>query len=113
MMVSHRGAKPARHLSVVRRSANSLSMNLRHAAALAIVGWYLIVAPPQAFKDHKYHEVPLGDWTHKATFSSEFECKREQSRGCHHFENGEIVGLEGPLCYSQCIASDDLRLKEK
>jgi hypothetical protein len=43
MMVSHCGAKPACQLSVVRRSANSLSMNLRHAAALASVGWYLMM----------------------------------------------------------------------
>ena len=43
MMVSYGGAKPVRHLSVVRVSANSMSMNLRHAAALAVVGWYLMV----------------------------------------------------------------------
>jgi hypothetical protein len=49
-------------------------MNLRHAAALALVRWYLIVAPPQSFKDGKYHEGPLEEWTHKATFDSEFEC---------------------------------------
>jgi len=35
------------HLSVARRSANSLSMNLRHAAALALIGWYLMVPPPR------------------------------------------------------------------
>jgi hypothetical protein len=33
----------ARHLSVARPSANSMSMNLRHAAALALVGWYLML----------------------------------------------------------------------
>jgi hypothetical protein len=88
-------------------------MKSRHAAALALVGWYLIVAPPQSFKDHKYYEAPLGQWTHKATFDSEFECNQERSKGCHHFENGETIGLEGPLCYSKCIASDDPRLKEK
>jgi hypothetical protein len=36
---------PFRHLSVARLSANSMSMNLRHAAALAIVGWYLMIPP--------------------------------------------------------------------
>lgn len=30
------------HLSVARLSANSVSMNLHHAAALALVGWYLM-----------------------------------------------------------------------
>jgi len=33
----HGGEKPVRHLSVVRQSANSLSMNLRHATALAVL----------------------------------------------------------------------------
>jgi len=115
-MVSIR--KPARlasvrYLSGARRSDNSLFVNLRHAAALALVGWYLIVAPPQSFKDYKYYEMPLGQWMHKATFNSEFECKQEISKGCHRIQNGEILGFEGPLCYSQCVPSDDPRLKEK
>ena len=85
----------------------------RHAAALALVGWYLMVAPPQSFKNHEYHEVPLGEWTHKANFDTEVECKHEISKGCHRFQNGEVLGLEGPLCWARCIASDDPRLKEK
>ena len=88
-------------------------MKFRHAAALALVGWYLIVAPPQSFKDGKYHEAPLGKWTYKANFDSEFECKQEISKGCHHVESGEVVGLEGPLCWALCVSSDDPRLKEK
>jgi len=31
------------HLSVARRSVNSLSMDPRHPAALALVGWYRIL----------------------------------------------------------------------
>lgn len=88
-------------------------MNPRHIAALALVVWYLLVAPPQAFKDFKYHEVPLREWTHKATFDTDVECNHEISKGCHHFQNGEENGFEGPLCYAQCVATDDPRLKEK
>jgi hypothetical protein len=95
------------------------SMNLRHAYAVALVGWYLMVAPPQAFKGHEFsdkdHNLPevSREWTHKATFDSEFECKQEQLRGCHKFERygGSVVGLEGPLCFSSCVSSDDPRLK--
>jgi hypothetical protein len=90
-----------------------MSMNLRRATAFAFVGWYLIVAPPQSFKNYEYHEVPLGEWKHKASFDSEFECNHEISKGCHSFQNGEIHGFEGPLCYARCIASDDPRLREK
>ena len=88
-------------------------MNLRHAAALALVGWYLIAVPPHFFKNNEYHEVLLGQRMHKATFDSEFECNRERTKGCHHFENGAEIFLGGPLCWSLCVASDDPRLKSK
>src|ERR1700685_1723214 len=38
-------SSPATALWVAPRSANSLSMNLRHAVELALVGWYLIQPP--------------------------------------------------------------------
>jgi hypothetical protein len=88
-------------------------MNPSHAAALALVGWYLIAAPPQSFKDNKYYEAPLGEWTHKATFDSEFECKQKLSEGCHEVGGKGRIGFEGPLCYARCIATDDPRLKGK
>jgi hypothetical protein len=37
----NRANRPRVHLSLARRSANSMSMMLRHGAALAIVGWCL------------------------------------------------------------------------
>lgn len=97
------------------------SMRLRHASAFALVGWYLMVAPPQAFKGHEYSDKDNSfpevsrEWIRKATFDSEFECKEEQSRGCHQIGSvGEgLVGLQGPLCFSSCVASNDPRLKQK
>jgi hypothetical protein len=96
-------------------------MKLRHTYAFALVGWYLMVATPQVSKGHDYidkdHPFPevSREWTHKATFDSEFECKQEQSRGCRKFERygGSLVGLQGPLCFSSCVSSDDPRLKHK
>jgi hypothetical protein len=38
-----------RSLSVARWSGNSMSMNPRHAAALALVGWHLMVPPHRYF----------------------------------------------------------------
>jgi hypothetical protein len=86
-------------------------MKPRHAAALVLVGWYLLVPPPQAFKNSKYYQVPLGEWTHKATFDSESECKQEIRNGCHSVDHGDIFGFEGPYCHARCVASDDPRLK--
>jgi hypothetical protein len=88
-------------------------MNARHAASLALVGWYLMAAPPQSFRDNQYHEAPLGEWIHKGTFHSEFECKQKLSNGCHEVGGKGMLGFEGPLCWARCVASDDPRLKEK
>jgi hypothetical protein len=91
-------------------------MKLRYAAALALVGWYLILAPPESFKDHRYHGEPLGMWIRKQTFDTELECKHKLSKGCRKVGYGGFhptLGFEGPLCYALCVASDDPRLREK
>jgi hypothetical protein len=99
-------------LSVALRPANSLPMKPRHAAALALASWYLMVLPQDIAGGH-FRSVPLGsEWKHQGTFDTEFECKREIEKGCGTInQNGEIIGRVGPLCYSRCISSDDPRLK--
>ena len=94
-----------------------MPMNLRHAAALALVGWYLMV-PPHLHWHGQYEtyspDAPLSEWKHKATFDTEVDCKRAITKGCGNVnQNGEVIGHVGPLCYAQCISSDDPRLKEK
>jgi hypothetical protein len=87
-------------------------MKPRHAAALALVGWYLMVPPPQDVKHGFFAFVPLSQWTHKATFDTEVHCKREISKGCLNInQNGENM-RSGSLCRARCVASDDPRLKE-
>jgi hypothetical protein len=87
-------------------------MKFRRTAALALVGWYLMVAPQESFKGHGCHEEPLGKWKHQATFDTKFECKRAIAKGCGTInQNGEPLGPVGPLCYAQCISSDDPHLK--
>ncbi len=88
-------------------------MKPRHAAALALAGWYLILPPSQSFKNGQYRETPLSKWTRDATFDTEVECNHKISEGCHPFQNGEGYELMGPLCFPLFIASDDPRLKEK
>jgi hypothetical protein len=86
-------------------------VKIRHAAVLALVGWYLMVLP-QDIADGYFRSVPIGrEWKRKAVFATEFDCNHEISKGCHRFQNGEVIGLEGPLCYARCVASDDPRLK--
>ena len=58
-------------LLVARLSANSMSMNLRrmkprHAAALALVGWYLMTPPPMLEPERPGLSEPLGEWSELA-----------------------------------------------
>ena len=102
-------------------------MKPHHAAALALVGWYLMSPPPQNVSSDGAHlsylidsKTPLRKWR-RVPESQEFECKidcqRAISNGCHQKidPDGDSY-TEGPLCsypYADCIASDDPRLKEK
>ena len=82
----------------------------RHAPALALVGWFLVMAPPESFRNHQYHEVPLAKWIYLHTFDTERECKQKLSKGCRKVGHGGVhgtIGVEGSLCYSRCVASDD------
>jgi hypothetical protein len=100
-------------LSVARRPANSLSMNLRHAAALALVGWYLIVGPnPMGGCIGCTHSSPGWVW---GVYSNASDCQRVQKKLTAMFvENQkhpeskwqEILG-------SGCDSSDDPMFKAK
>ncbi len=72
-------------------------MKLQHAAALALVGWYLIRPPLPHLNAHDSHTdtaAPLSRWTVVRTFPTKKEC--ETQRGGNPWE--------------QCVASDDPRL---
>jgi hypothetical protein len=55
-------------------------MKPRHAAALSLVGWYLMTPPPSYH--HQPHEplydltAPLKDWVHSGSFDSAKECSQ-------------------------------------
>ena len=107
-------------------------MNLRHAAALALVGWYLMT-PPAICREGTAQEcpsiscafcqmdshTPLRKWI-RVPESQEYEyktdCQRAVSNGCHRKVDPDGNSYtEGPLCsypYTDCIATDDPRLKE-
>ena len=93
-------------------------MNPRPAAALALVGWYLMMPPlrehpkASALPTPDYQE-PLSKWSVEDTFDTAQECKDEIK---HRIQRAESVAIENEKqwAYSlQCTASDDPRLKEK
>jgi hypothetical protein len=108
-------------------------MKPRHAAALALVGWYLM-APP-----NKKADAPLSEWTVGHTYDSAQACQdalvkgREQAaaklrhydsmtdlqrRNLEHDQdayNQELADNDSidAAFHSACIESDDPRLKAK
>jgi len=108
-------------------------MNLRHAAALALAGWYLMTPPIEsclgAFSGGSCKKTPLSKWQIGATRDSLADCEeskavwiekgrmylgrsdaRSRTRGLRMApdEASYLADTE-----ATCVASDDPRLKEK
>jgi hypothetical protein len=93
-------------------------MNLRHAAALALVGWYLMIPPDLA------DLAPISAWQHFGSYDTAKECdsgksqlgidaiKDENASGCK-VTPSEHCFLDFAKENARCIASDDPSLKEK
>jgi hypothetical protein len=93
-------------------------MRTRHAAALAFVGWYLMIPPPHSNESDR---APLSEWSVYKTF--------ESADLCHYFAAETASGmLEDPPAdfaerfdgsfmvifkQAECVSTDDPRLKEK
>jgi hypothetical protein len=72
-------------------------MNLRHTAALALVGWYLMM-PPVTSDGRIQKNAPLSRWYIFSNFETKEECEKARQVSS---------GL------TTCVASDDPRLKEE
>jgi len=108
-------------------------MKSRHAAALALVGWFLMVPP------NKKDDAPLSEWFVSHSYGSAQACQiaqnksrdqatakqktydemtDKQRRDLEHNQQAldqELTDSEkfDAAFHSACIASDDPRLKEK
>ena len=94
-------------------------MNPRHAAALALVGWYLMVPPMTQVSGRPaaLTETPLGRWNTSASFGNSKSCIRYQlARVDEQKRRSDQVGREYWLevfSNSLCVPSNDPGLKEK
>ena len=108
-------------------------MNLRHAAALALVGWYLITPPIEscigAFSGGSCEQTPLPRWQIRTTSDSLAECEKikaewiekgrmylGESDARSRTPGSRVLSDEAEyMTYIEatCIATDDPRLKEK
>ena len=102
-------------------------MNLRHAAALALVGWYLLMPPILIDGDKAKVDgsVPLSKWDRgDRVYETESACEETNARLRAIAESHKNwIGPSGSadaadhryvlLTSERCIATDDPRLKEK
>jgi len=89
-------------------------VNLRHVAALALVGWYLM-QPPWVSHNTFDASAPLSRWKIATSFDSAADCENFlSSNGLYYRTHPNVkqadwfARLWGA---SQCIATDDPRLK--
>jgi len=101
-----------------------ISLNLRHAPALALVGWYLIIAAAR-WDGSKWIEpsfTSLAQWQQVDVFDSSAKCQaaknqhlddaiaKDLNRMTHPKKDSIETGLAPDYL---CVASDDPRLKDK
>lgn len=96
-------------------------MNLRHATALALVGWYLMVPPFAAL-----NETHLSHWDLISSFDTAVECENAMHAVAERANDPKFMAEEAKRLKAQgfdlkagarrfaaarCISTDDPRLK--
>jgi hypothetical protein len=94
-------------------------VKLRHAAALALVGWYLMIPP--AVVEHGNHRIytkaaPLSRWSLFQSFDTAKDCQKAATALRQGVVSALSANPKQPLdnlrpMYAICIATDDPRLK--
>jgi hypothetical protein len=90
-------------------------MNIRHASALALIGWYLIMPPIGVVDGRKQidTEVPLWKWQHPPqVFSSSAECEQAKAARIKEWSRFKgVAAFKQRAEAAQCVSQDDSRLK--
>jgi hypothetical protein len=88
--------------------------SIRHAAALAIVGWYMMMPPSGRDFPTGNVDAPLTQWSKRATtFRDQAECEHVLDR---IRRNTNAKNKQSAVRYykqAQCVSADDPRLKPK
>ncbi|MGO9266812.1 MAG: hypothetical protein ACLQBA_18355 [Candidatus Binataceae bacterium] len=95
-------------------------MTFRHAAALALVGWYLMIPPIgndlQDFK--KNLKTPLSTWIQDSAYDSAKDCEaakdslleKRMSKNESRFDPDSAARFALATAVGKCVSSDDPRL---
>ena len=91
-------------------------MKRRHAAALALVGWYLII-PLSTLPQSVAYKEPLSKWQIVQGFDTADDCNDFLSTFFADSRQKRALNLLEPAyrdyMFAECISTDDPRLKEK
>jgi hypothetical protein len=88
------------------------SMKPGHAAALALVGWYLMVPPLSPDRTHN-NQAPISQWTIFDSFDTAAECSDSLLRQYDRTERKHNQTLADAYSSAASISTDDPRLKAK
>ena len=91
-------------------------MTGRHAAALALFGWYLML--PSLTHEGMDPDSPLSRWGQSGSYDTAGECERDRGERQRQFsEYADKLAssrvMVDVLAKGLCIATDDSRLKAK
>ena len=97
-------------------------MKLRHTAALALVGWYLML-PPQTSKSPLRFDpnASLKSWYRAGIYSTADQCESDkptvngrwlEALEFRHTSAAEVSDIQKYQAYERCVATDDPRLKQ-
>jgi hypothetical protein len=89
-------------------------LSRRHAVALAVLGWYLMMPPTGHDYPMGNADAPLSQWIRRPTvYRDKGECEQvlDRHRRLKNSKNKQIAVKF--YKQAQCIATDDPRLKEE
>jgi hypothetical protein len=93
-------------------------MKLRHAAALALVGWYLMLPPDTSDKLYPppYSSIPLQKWSIIESYDTAAACEAGYRKYLADYNKYPQIPHDYNSDYqrwnaSKCISTDDPRLK--
>jgi|SRR5271170_669808 len=99
-------------------------MKSRHAVALALAGWYLMLLPPQTSKSPLRFDAnaPLNKWPMAGGFGTAAECEAYKTElngrwlralEPRHLDTKTISDVRLYQAQERCVAADDPYLKSK
>ncbi len=89
-------------------------MRYRHAAALALIGWYLLLPPAGRDYPMGNADLPLSQWLKRpTTYRDKDECEHvlDRQRRLANSKNRQVA--VNYYKQAQCVSANDPRLKAK